>query len=114
MKGKHVLILIAIAGFCAACGSADESQPATTTTIENDFICWLDEHCTDPRQWCQPSPPDSGILTCDGADMVFITACEVGYYCDNQGNTPYQFPRCLALDGTILRCDVEDSILKPE
>ncbi|MFH1620587.1 MAG: hypothetical protein ABIB04_00705 [Patescibacteria group bacterium] len=91
-----------------ACGPVDEteSQPLAPEP-DKTYICRLGEACDDVRIWCRydPSTPGSGLMTCDGEELV--STCKEGYYCFYDGSTPDYYPSCLAKDGEILDCDPE-------
>ena len=77
------------------------------------YICYPEEPCDSVDISCHSDPanPDSGLLICDGDD--FVTTCEIGYYCSNDGSTPEQFPGCTSKAQVDLTCDIANHALVP-
>ncbi len=106
-------LLAACSGETASDGGGSGGSGGGAGGGDQSYICYPEKPCDSVDMSCKTDPanPDSGLLICDGDD--FVTTCEVGYFCSNDGSTPEQFPGCTSKSGTDLTCDIENDALAP-
>jgi hypothetical protein len=77
------------------------------------YICKVGEKCISTQMNChsEPTDPQTGVLTCDGTK--FVSTCEAGYFCSDDGSTPDYYPDCVSKFKENFTCDLTHHILVP-